>query len=407
MAQKARRTAIDYRFFDDYVEYTIKDSRGDKASFNTRYDELPGAFDYRTLQLRRTRMLVPVLLVMLITILALFQDPAHSLATLAGCILLGGTSLGLSYWLQHSRHRVYTALPAKSGKILVMKDAHHDKIIAELAARRLKALRRLAVIDGLNTAQAELKKFTYLKDEGAISEEEFETYRLRLGLAPELTAKTPKPVGAPLTLTQKAFLYDSTFSFFDRHLGFTQDDGALNAFNIWYADLPHASEYRRFSKRESYGFLVFIAGMIIAVALLNIHAGDNYYIGNEGLIRLLKAAALYVPVLAIAVYMAQRHTRKEYTIVPVQKGALRILQDGKHDDILNEIQRRRLGALREYAVLNHYNSAQAELKKFAWLKEQGAISGEEFENFRRRIVDDFETAPPPAAKAKPPGETLH
>ena len=260
---------------------------------------------------------------------------------------------------------------------------------------------------GFNSAQAELKKFTYLKDEGAITEEEFESYRLRLGIAPDVTAKTPKPAGAPLTLSQKAFLFDSSFSFFDRHLSFTQDDGALNAFNIWYADLPHSSEYRRFSKRESYGFLVFMTGMIIAVALLNIHAGDNYYVGNEGLMRLLKGAAVFIPILAAAMYMAQRHTRKEYTVIPVQKGTLRILQGEKHDEILNEIQRRRLGALREYAVLNHYNSAQAELKKFAWLKEQGAISGEEFESFRRRIVDDFETAPPPAAKAKPPGETLH
>ncbi|MDE1152722.1 MAG: hypothetical protein PW788_09320 [Micavibrio sp.] len=404
--QKSRRTKIDFRFLKNYVEYTIRDSRGETASFNTRYEDLPGSFDYKTFQLGRARMLIPTLMVMLITIVSLMQEPAQPLPMLFATIGVSAAALAFVYLLQRGQKRVYTALPAKTGKLLVLRGKGHDEIIAELAERRIKALRRLAVIDPANTPMADYKKFLFLKEEGALTAEELEGYRLRLGIGAEFIPPKKTADGEPQVIRQQALRFKNEYSFFDKHLGFSEDDGAMSAFNVWYADLPPAGEYRRYSKKEPYGVLVFIAGLIVAVAILNLHANDNYYVGNEGLMRILKGALVFVPVLAGAVFLVQRYTRKEFTIVPMGKGVLRILQDERHDDLLGEIQRRRLGALREYAVVNHYNTPQAELKKFTWLKEQGAISGDEFEAFRRRIIDAVQETPPPAPP-KPPRETLH
>jgi len=405
--QKSRRTKIDFRFFKDFIEYTIRDSRGETASFNTRYEDLPGSFDYKTFQLGRIRMLIPTLLVMFVTIMSMVQEPSEPFSALVYSAIFGVAALAFLYLLQRGQKRVYTALPAKTGKLLVLRGKGHDEIIAELADRRVKALRRLAVLDPANSAMADYKKFLFLKEEGAITAEELEGYRLRLGIGAEfMSPKKPDVEAPPQVIRQQALRFKNEYSFFDKHLGFSEDDGAMNAFNVWYADLPPRSEYRRYSKKEPYGVLVFLAGLIVAVAILNLHANDNYYVGNEGLMRILKGALVFVPVLAGLVFVVQRCTRKEFTIVPMGKGVLRVLQDERHDDLLGEIQRRRVGALREYAVLNQYNNPQAELKKFTWLKEQGAITGDEFETFRRRIVEAGQE-PPPSASAKPPRETLH
>jgi len=408
MEQKASRTRIHYRFFDDYVEYNIRDRRGGKASFNARYVDLPSKFDYRLLQMRGNRMLPATIFVMLVSICALMQDKSSSFETLMFCVIYGGVVLGISYWLQQRQKRIYTTMPTKSGKLLILKDARHDEVIQALETRRKEALRKLAVIDPYAPAQQEFNRLSWLKEEGAITAEELDSYRDRLGLSAMVPgARAAEPEEKPmLTKSQKGFRLKNEFGFFDRHLSFLQDDGALAAFNVWYRELPPVSEYRKFSKSETYGAIVFAAGMILAIAFLNHHAADNFFTGNAGMIRLLECAGVFLPVLFGLVYLTQRYTRKSFTIIPVSKGVIRVLEDAQHDDILEQIQRRRLLALREHAVINQLNSPQAELKKFAWLKEQGAISGSEFENFRRLIIEEHEPAPPKPA-SKPPRETLH
>lgn len=408
MEQKASRTRIHYRFFEDYVEYNIRDRRGGKASFNARYVDLPSRFDYRLLQMRGNRMLPATIVVMIVSICALMQDKSSSFETLMFCVIYGGFVLGISYWLQQRQKRLYTTMPTKSGKLLILKDARHDDVVNALEARRKQALRKLAVIDPYAPPQQEFNRLAWLREEGAITAEELDSYRDRLGLTRTVPAAgtggaDEKPM---LVKSQKGFRLRNEFGFYDRHLSFMQDDGALSAFNIWYRDLPHVSEYRKFSKSETYGAIVFAAGMILAIAYLNHHASDNYFTGDAGLMRLGVAAAIFLPLLVGLVYLTQRYTRKAFTIIPVSKGMIRVLQDAQHDDILEQIQRRRIQALREHAVINHLNAPQAELKKFAWLKEQGAITGNEFENFRRLIIDEHDPAPPKPA-SKPPRETLH
>jgi len=61
----------------------------------------------------------------------------------------------------------------------------------------VRALRKFAVIEPLNPPKAELQKFVWLKDQGIISEQEFEFFRQKLVAAEQLNAppSPPKPPG--------------------------------------------------------------------------------------------------------------------------------------------------------------------------------------------------------------------
>jgi hypothetical protein len=148
-------------------------------------------------------------------------------------------------------------------------------------------------------------------------------------------------------------------------------------------------------------------GMLIAMALVNTYFGDRYYATAEGFRQMVAGAAIFVPGLAFLVFGARRYGRKEFTVVPVAKGTIRVLQDAQHDRLIGEMQHRRHAALREEAVIDDRNSPQRELRKFTWLKEQGAITEQEFETFRQKILNALAERPSSSLPPKPPTETLH
>ncbi len=50
LEQKAFRTRIGYRLLEDRVDYSIRDSSGNKALFSVKYTDLPSKFEYRVFQ---------------------------------------------------------------------------------------------------------------------------------------------------------------------------------------------------------------------------------------------------------------------------------------------------------------------------------------------------------------------
>lgn len=169
----------------DYVEYAVSGTRSNNIGFNTRYELLPNAFDYRTLREPDMFVLFPLVIVAGMTLfeLALPQNPVYPL--LLFMFLFGLLGCGVGYVLRRLLRREYTVLATPSGKLTIVKDRQHDLIVQELAMRRGAALRRAAVVNPSAPPWAEVKKFRWLKDQGAISDEEFMVYRERILSAAE------------------------------------------------------------------------------------------------------------------------------------------------------------------------------------------------------------------------------
>jgi hypothetical protein len=89
-------------------------------------------------------------------------------------LVLGAITYGLYLWWQTT----YTVYDTPRGRVFVIRDGQHDRIVAELAERKRTFLREhFGALDPTEQPEAELRKFAWLREEGAISEEEFEEIR--------------------------------------------------------------------------------------------------------------------------------------------------------------------------------------------------------------------------------------
>lgn len=81
-----------------------------------------------------------------------------------------------------------TCLPLETGNtLLVFHDGQEQAILREIDKRRKADILRLhGAVDALNHPEHELRKFLWLKEEGIISEPEFEAARLKIATASQL-----------------------------------------------------------------------------------------------------------------------------------------------------------------------------------------------------------------------------
>ena len=76
----------------------------------------------------------------------------------------------------------YTIVDAEKGRIFIIQDAQHSKILDEISIRRNKQWKLwYGSVNYENDPQSELIKFKWLLDKNVISEDEFKTVKLDLG----------------------------------------------------------------------------------------------------------------------------------------------------------------------------------------------------------------------------------
>lgn len=78
-----------------------------------------------------------------------------------------------TYYLRTSR---FSVLKSDAGKILILRDKKHDAILENIRSEKKKLLReKYFFLDKDNSPDTEIRKYQYLKDDGAITHDEFET----------------------------------------------------------------------------------------------------------------------------------------------------------------------------------------------------------------------------------------
>lgn len=97
-------------------------------------------------------------------------------------------------------------------------------------------------------------------------------------------------------------------------------------------------------------------------------------------------AGLFLLVSPVFFYLYHR-SKAAFTVIKTGGEInLFILQDKQHDEILQNIYKKRNAYLiDQYLEINYDNDPQAELNKFEWLKKQGVINDREFQVIHEEI----------------------
>jgi hypothetical protein len=80
-------------------------------------------------------------------------------------------------------------------------------------------------------------------------------------------------------------------------------------------------------------------------------------------------------------------SKTEFTVLSCDAGEILIIKDNKHDQILEEIRRRRKNLIMGlYENINFENNPEDEVAKFLWLKDQGYISEKKLRSIIEQIA---------------------
>lgn len=167
-----------------------------------------------------------------------------------------------------------------------------------------------------------------------------------------------------MRIDQKRFANRTAFEFAEETLTFTlEDKGGSVDFEVAYADIPTkaATFVERSAWLRNAGLLwVLIGGLQIAYAVYRgaSLSGSGFWL----LVGLICLAAYWICVT-------------KYSTLKTSNGTIYVIRDGKHDDIVDEIGKRRVSQLRLwYADVDPNNDPNREIAKFNWLVENSVIT---------------------------------
>jgi len=173
-----------------------------------------------------------------------------------------------------------------------------------------------------------------------------------------------------LNIVQKKLSIKHTFSFHSEQLNFAFKDKSGSAdFDIYYADIPFKTSItiERNEWLRNVGFIWILLGVIQVLIALN----ANRFSFND-------AFWLYIGALCLIGF---HFTKTAYTVFRADVGNIFIIQDKKHDEIMNEItQRRKQQFLNWYSEINLNNELEKEINKFKWLQSLNIITQEDADN---------------------------
>lgn len=197
---------------------------------------------------------------------------------------------------------------------------------------------------------------------------------------------------------QRSFSARTCFRFHPDYLEYSAKPKGEPAygFNVSYSSLPAEFDYKTFYPGAPIGPALFVlGGLSLQTLYLYRHAPVEEIIVFFGGLALLA--------FAIAALIAR--WQRNYTVLVAPTGNVLVFEGGQHDEIIRELQSRRLAALRDLLPIDPYADPWDEFKKLSFLHREGVITDEELATSWRQVLDLANH--PAAAPVLPAASALH
>jgi hypothetical protein len=172
--QKKLDTQISFDFQPDGIKYSMKD-KNHSESFMVPYEEISkdtSDYEERNQWFRNVAIYLGIL-----GAIAAGYNITHGMYKLPIWLLIAGI-----FFIMYRVMRVqYTVINCNDCRLFVIKDKFHDQIMKTLQAWRINHLQsKYGKLDPSNDPNNELRKFAWLKAEGAITDEEYDRLKTQL-----------------------------------------------------------------------------------------------------------------------------------------------------------------------------------------------------------------------------------
>ena len=173
-----------------------------------------------------------------------------------------------------------------------------------------------------------------------------------------------------LVFAQKRLANRVRLTFRDQALEYRFEDAShARTVTLDYRELPftHTEYTEKFEALRGLAFVfLFLAGLNGLRAL----GGEVSYAVTAGVLVLLAGAS----------WLGYRRLSATFTVIDTDQGRLLLLHDGQYERIMGEIaQRRRDALLDEYGAVDADNDPEEERRKFAWLRDRGVLTEDEYQ----------------------------
>lgn len=170
-----------------------------------------------------------------------------------------------------------------------------------------------------------------------------------------------------MEVKQKKLGHEHTFTFEDEFVNVAYKDrsGACDI-DVRYESIPEKTsiQIERNEWIRNVGYLWLAIGILqVSFAVLS----DRPLTGTGFWVLVGTACLLWY-----------RFRQIQFTVLQSDQGAILVINDNQHDQILGELKSRRIRRLREaYGEVDFSNDVRHELEKFRWLERTGALSRDE------------------------------
>lgn len=178
-----------------------------------------------------------------------------------------------------------------------------------------------------------------------------------------------------MQVIQKHLSNRATFRFGKAQLVYTiRDASGCRSFAVEYGYIPtEASELEeRVPWLRDVGIFLTVLGLLLT--------GVQLALGQP------PAALIWLPI-GLLTLLAYRGLRTRYTVIATEMGRIFVIRDGRHNEVMDELSRRRTAQWRQwYAEVDLDNDPDSEMDKFDWLRERNVISETEYQEAMKTIA---------------------
>ena len=155
-------------------------------------------------------------------------------------------------------------------------------------------------------------------------------------------------------------------------------DGNVS-FRAPYSLLPAPRDYFSYRPPEQAAFLVFILIPICCLIFV--------YVEGPSLFVPMYFGPLFLAGSAYTILRARQRNPCRFTCLMTEKGTLLVWQNGQHDEIIAELEQRRLAALKDMDRIDPLADMASEIGKFRYLLDEGILTAEQFEQRCAQLSD--------------------